>query len=116
MMHARRSFARLTSTHLEVRPRGWARLLAPYPRDLLIPVGEIESDTASTALEASRLLGWRLAGTGITRQRAMGWFTVRRERRSRAWVWLTPGRTVRVFRVRHGRLRVVVVPVDWFDN
>ncbi len=111
-----RSSARLTSTHLTVTPRGWARLWALTPRPLVIPVDEIESSEDLTAREVGRLIFWKLGGTALSNQRAMGWFTVRGQRGARAWVWQTPGRTVRVFRVNHGRLRLVAVPVDWFDE
>jgi hypothetical protein len=83
---------------------------------LRFPAERIESQTDMVAREAGRLLGWRIGGTAFSHQRAMGWFTVRKQKGARAWVWLTPSREVRVFRLNSGKVRLVAVPVDWFDE
>ena len=111
-----RSRAALTDHHLEIVVHGWARFLALAPRVLRFPRQRIASWEDMAAREAGRMLGWRIGGTALSRQRAMGWFTVRHHKGARAWVWLTPGRTVRVFRLDNGRVRVVAVPVDWLGD
>ena len=113
-----KSSARLTPTHLLVEVHGWARLLAPYPREIRVPRDSVTDEVRMTTEDVGRLLGWRVVGTGINRGRAMGWFALSGRsgtRGERAWVWLTPGRDVGGFKVNHGRLRVVAVPADWFS-
>ncbi len=111
-----RSTAHLDSVQLTVTPQGWARLWGMAVRAFVIPVDEIESEECVSASEVGKLLGWKIGGTAFSRQRAMGWFSLRGQRGARAWVWLTPRRKVRVFRVNHGRLRLVAIPVDWFND
>jgi hypothetical protein len=110
--------ARLTPTRLLVEVHGWARLLAPDPRKVRVPRDSVTDEVRMTAEDVGRLLGWRVVGTDINRGRATGWFALSGgsgTRGERAWVWLTPGRDVRVFKVNHSRLRVVAVPTDWFS-
>ncbi len=111
-----RSTAHLDSVQLTVMPHGWARLWGMLVRPLQIPASEIETVDVVSAIHVGNLLGWKIGGTAFSRQRAMGWFSLRGERGARAWVWLTPGREVRVFRVNHGRLRLVAIPVNWFNE
>lgn len=114
-----KSSAHLTCSQLVIEPRGWARMLALYPRDVTVPRDSVVEEVHMTAEDVGQLLGWRVIGTGINRGRAMGWLTLSGQsgaRGERAWVWLTPGRDVRVFKVNHGRLRAVAVPSDWFTG
>jgi len=113
-----KSSAHLTSTHLIVKPRGWARLLAPYPRIVVVPLDSVIDEARMIAEDVMVLLGWRVVGTGINCGSAMGWFALSGRhgaRGERAWVWLTSSRDVRVFRLNSGRLRLVAVPADWFS-
>lgn len=92
-------------------------MLAPYPRRLQIPLDKVHEEVEMTTCDVIAMLGWRILGTGINRERAMGWFALYGRsgaRGERAWVWLTPGREVRVFRVEHDQLRMVAIPADWF--
>ena len=96
-----KSSAHFTSAHLIVEPQGWARLLAPYPRKVVIPLDSVIEEVRTIAEDVGVLLGWRVVGTAINRERAMGWFALSGRlgaRGERAWVWLTPYREVRVFR------------------
>jgi|GEM_PF-3921888 len=111
-----KSTAHLSSEQLTVEPRGWAKLWALTFRPLVVSVGDIESVDIASAHDVGESLGWKLGGTALNRQRAMGWFTIRGQRRAHAWVWLTPDRTMKVFRVHRDRLRLVAVPCDWFQE
>lgn len=67
----------------------------------------------SDSLTAGRRLRWKIAGTALSRQRAMGWFSWRGNRGRWAWVWLTPGRDVIVIETLVRRPALLVVPADW---
>lgn len=118
-MSTRRSSARVhTDGSVIVRLASWARLLGMALSVRFHPGTSEPRDVA--AADVGRLLRWKIGGTGISRQRAMGWFTFRDPstgNAGRAWVWLTPGRTVRVFEIppSGGRsARLYAIPVDWF--
>ena len=61
-----KSSARLNSSHLVIEPRGWARILAPYPRRLQIPLAKVHEEAEMTTCDVIAMLGWRILGTGIT--------------------------------------------------
>gem|GEM_PF-2396212 len=67
----------------------------------------------SDSLTVGRRLRWKIAGTALSRQRVMGWFSWRGHRGRWAWVWLTPGREVVVIETRLQRPALLVVPADW---
>lgn len=83
---------------------------------LRISSDEIVGIWRSDALQVGRRLRWKIAGTALSRQRAMGWFSRPGHRGRWAWVWLTPGRDVIVIETRRSRPALVAVPVDWFDE
>nr|MBU6203506.1 hypothetical protein [Acidobacteriota bacterium] len=67
----------------------------------------------SSSQVVGRRLRWKIAGTALSRQRAMGWFSWIGHRGRWAWVWLTPARDVLVIETRRARPALVVVPADW---
>ena len=69
----------------------------------------------SDALTVGKCLRWKIAGTALSRQRAMGWFSWIGHRRQWAWVWLTPGRDVVVIVTNRRRPALIAVPTDWCD-
>jgi hypothetical protein len=85
-------------------------------RQIVVPRDEIVREWTSDALTVGRTLRWKIAGTALSRQRAMGWFSRPGHRGSWAWVWLTPGRAVRVFETSRRRPGLVAVPEDWFGG
>lgn len=87
-----------------------------FSRRLHVPADRIVRTYATDAATVGRTLRWKIAGTALSRQRAMGWFSRPGHRGSWAWVWLTPGRAVRVIETAHGRLGLVAVPEDWFEG
>ena len=87
-----------------------------FGRRIIVPRDEIVREWTSDALTVGRTLRWKIAGTAFSRQRAMGWFSRPGHRGSWAWVWLTPGRAVRVVETSRGRPGLVAVPEDWFDG
>jgi len=74
---------------------------------------EIVGIWRSNSLTVGRRLRWKIAGTALSRQRAMGWFSWKGHRGRWAWVWLTPGRDVIVIETRRHRPALLVVPADW---
>ena len=66
----------------------------------------------SDSLTVGRRLRWKIAGTALSRQRVMGWFSWRGHRGRWVWVWLTPGREVVVIETRLQRPALLVVPAD----
>jgi len=75
--------------------------------------GEIVGIWRSDSLTVGRRLRWKIAGTALSRQRAMGWFSWKGHRGRWAWVWLTPDRDVIVVETRRHRPALLVVPADW---
>ena len=69
----------------------------------------------SDALMVGKRLRWKIAGTALSRQRALGWFSWIGHRRQWAWVWLTPGRDVVVIVTNRRRPALIAVPTDWCD-
>lgn len=69
----------------------------------------------TTTNDVAREIRWKIAGTALTRRRALGWFSWIGHRRRFAWVWLTPGREVVRFETSTPRPGLVAVPLDWFD-
>jgi hypothetical protein len=93
-----------------------ARTLGIYSgRSMRVAAGEVAGIWRSDALTVGRQLRWKIAGTALSRQRAMGWFSWIGHRGRWAWVWLTPGRKVAVIETRRARPALLVVPLDWFD-
>ena len=93
-----------------------ARIAGVIGRRIVVPRDEIVREWSSDARTVGRTLRWKIAGTALTRQRAMGWFSQPGHRGSWAWVWLTPGRSVRVVETSRRRPGLVAVPEDWFDG
>ena len=112
-----RSRAVLTADGVSVQLSLGARLLGiHFARTLRISSDEIVGIWRSDALHVGRQLRWKIAGTALTRQRAMGWFSRPGHRGRWAWVWLTPGRQVVVIETRRARRALVALPLDWFDD
>jgi len=44
-----KSSAHLTRSHLVIEPRGWARMLAPYSRDVTVPRDSVAEEVHMTA-------------------------------------------------------------------
>lgn len=82
-------------------------------RQLLVASSEVVGVWRSDALTVGRRLRWKIAGTALSRQRAIGWFSWIGHRRQWAWVWLTPHRDVVVIETRRLRPALLVVPADW---
>lgn len=82
---------------------------------LRILSSEVEAIHFSDAATFGKCLRWRIAGTALSRQRAMGWFSVSGKRGRWAWVWMTPGREVVVVETTRSRPATVVFPKDWLD-
>lgn len=85
-------------------------------RRIVVPRDEIVGEWTSDARTVGRTVRWKIAGTALSRQRAMGWFSRPGHRGSWAWVWLTPGRAVRVIETSRRRPGLVAVPEDWFGG
>ena len=111
------SHAVLSADGVSVHLSLGARLLGiHFARILRISSGDIVGIWRSDALDVGRRLRWKIAGTALTRQRAMGWFSRPGHRGRWAWVWLTPGRQVVVIESRRARPALVALPLDWFDD
>jgi len=85
-----------------------------FARQLRVPAERIVRSYSTDALTVGRMLRWKIAGTGLSRQRAMGWFSRPGHRCSWACVWLTPGRAVRVIETTGTKPGLIAVPEDWF--
>lgn len=111
------SSARLDDEGLEIVLGAAARFAGVHPRRrMVIPPAEIVDVTVTDARAVASGLRWKVAGTALSRQRAMGWFSRPGHRGRWAWVWLTPGRTVRVITTTRRRPALVAVPDDWFAD
>ena len=111
------SHAVLSADGVSVHLSLGARLLGiHFARTLRISSDEIVGIWRSDALHVGRQLRWKIAGTALTRQRAMGWFSRPGNRGRWAWVWLTPGRQLIVIETRRARPALVALPLDWFDD
>lgn len=112
-----RSSAAFADGALLVAPSLAVRLLGLSTAQVLsIDSGEILGTWRSDARFVGHQLRWRIAGTAVWRQRAMGWFSWIGHRGRWAWVWLTPGREVIVLESTRLRPALVVLPLDWFDK
>ena len=52
-----------------------ARIAGVVGRRIVVPRDEIVREWTSDARTVARALRWKIAGTAVTRQRAMGWFS-----------------------------------------
>lgn len=110
------SVATLDATGLALRLDRRAALAGLSRRTVLIPRAELVSTSQVTAVEARRMLRWRLAGTAIPGWWLIGWFS-RTTRDGRwAWVWITPKRRLVAVETTRRRPSLVIVPTDWIVN
>ncbi|MGA0785666.1 MAG: hypothetical protein ACO3QI_07425 [Ilumatobacteraceae bacterium] len=94
-----------------------ARWLAVHAaRTRVIAAGDVVGMWRSDSRSVGRRLRWKIAGTALSRQRAMGWFSWIGHRGRWAWIWLTPGRQVVVVETRLRRPALLVVPLDWLES
>ena len=77
---------------------------------------EILHVSLTTTDEVSREIRWKLAGTALSRRRALGWFSWIGHPRRFAWVWLTPNRQLVRFETAHRRPGMLALPLEWFDE
>ena len=90
------------------------RLLGVHPgRTRYVSAAQIVGIWRSDARTVGRHLRWKIAGTALTRQRAMGWFSWVGHRGRWAWVWLTPAIELLVIETTLQRPALLVVPIDW---
>ena len=109
------SSARLTNAGLDVTLDIWASLAALKRRTTTIERAAIVSTTITDAKAVSREIRWKVAGTAVSRTRALGWFSRIGHQRRFAWVWLTPRRHVVRIETTLPRPSLIVIPLDWFD-
>ena len=94
-----------------------ARWLAVHAaRTRVIAARDVVGMWRSDSRSVGRRLRWKIAGTALSRQRAMGWFSWIGHRGRWAWIWLTPGRQVVVVETRLRRPALLVVPLDWLES
>jgi len=86
-----------------------------FAREIRLHPSEVVGVWRSDALTVGKRLRWKIAGTALSRQRAMGWFSWIGHRRQWAWVWLTPERDVVVIVTTRRRPTLIAVPTDWCD-
>ena len=84
-------------------------------REIELSAHEVIRIYTSDSKTVGRMLRWKIAGTALSRQRAMGWFSWIGHRRQWAWVWLTPARDVVVIITKRRRPTLIAVPIDWCD-
>ena len=110
------SRARFDSEGLHVRLSVLACIAALSRRTLILNAIDIVDNRLATTDDIAREIRWKIAGTALSRRRALGWFSWIGHQRRFAWVWLTPNR--RIVRLETARKRpgMIAVPLDWFDD
>lgn len=88
----------------------FSRLTLAFSRSEILHV------SMTTTNEIAREIRWKLAGTALSRKRALGWFSWIDHPRRFAWVWLTPNRQLVRFETSRTRPGVLALPLDWFDE
>jgi hypothetical protein len=106
-----RVVAEVTDSELVVRCSGRWRFWS-LKREMRVPRDRITSARLVARDEAARAIGWKLAGTYVTRHRLIGgFFTIRRVKGGRQW-WAAPkGDPVLVVDVEGQRVQRIVVRV-----
>ncbi|NBO56512.1 MAG: hypothetical protein EBU84_18405 [Actinobacteria bacterium] len=82
-------------------------------REIEVSAHEIIRIYTSDSKTVGRMLRWKIAGAGFSRQRLMGWFSWVGNRGRWAWVWMTPGREMIVIETTRRRPALIAVPADW---
>ena len=104
------------SEGLRIRLSALASAVAFSRPTIKLNRSEILHVSMTTTNEVAREIRWKLAGTALSRRRALGWFSWIGHPRRFAWVWLTPNRQIVRFETAHTRPGMLTVPLDWFDE
>ena len=110
------SNARFDDDGLHVRLDVLACVAACCRRTLTLSASDIIDRRLASTDDIAREIRWKIAGTAVSRRRALGWFSWIGHRGRFAWVWLTPNRHVVRFELARRRPGLIVVPLDWFDD
>jgi hypothetical protein len=110
------SEATFDSEGLRVRLSALACAAAFSRPTLALGRSEILNVSITSTNEIAREIRWKLAGTALSRRRALGWFSWIDHPRRFAWVWLTPNRQLVRFETSRTRPGMLALPLDWFDE
>lgn len=110
------SSARFDDGGLHVRLSLLACVAACCRRTLTLDASDIVDRRLASTDDIAQEIRWKIAGTAVSRRRALGWFSWIGHPGRFAWVWHTPNRRVVRFESARRRPGLIVVPLDWFDE